>query len=173
MLACSLLSGCLGGPVAVQIARTIATSLADKAIANNIEKENKKERDEERANEVLAFATAGFRQVDPNAQPEPESAPEDVQIQVLQSNTLVRVQLFNLLIGAEKDAVYEKARRLGALNLPNPREWARWNVATGMTEKDKKEITFLIPPEFGKLPSGTLAVVELAGPGDLNIARYK
>ena len=43
----------------------------------------------------------------------------------------------------------------------------------GMTEKDKKMITFLIPPEFGKLPSGTLAVVELAGPGDLNIARYK
>ncbi len=34
-------------------------------------------------------------------------------------------------------------------------------------------VTFLIPPEFGKLPSSALAVVELASPGDLNIARYK
>jgi hypothetical protein len=34
-------------------------------------------------------------------------------------------------------------------------------------------ITFLIPPEFGKLPSGAMTMVELASPGELNIARYE
>ena len=184
VLAASLLNGCVGGPVAAQIVRTIATKVADNAIANAMDVQdgpsNRKSQQQSIAlkdtvpdDTWMMLATAGFKPVDPNAQALPEAAPEEVPAQVFQSSNLVRVQLFNLLIGAEKDAVYEKARRLGALNLPNPREWARWNVATGMTEKDKKEITFLIPPEFGKLPSGTLAVVELAGPGDLNIARYK
>jgi len=121
------------------------------------------------------MATSGFRTVEQNDRlditPSPEAEAEPVQI--LQTNSLVRVQLFNLLIGDEKTAVFEKARLVGALNLPNRREWSRWNVATGMTENDKKMITFLIPPEFGKLPSGALTVVELASPGDLNIARYK
>ena len=174
-LATSLLSACLGGTIAQQIARSIVTSVADKAVASSINKQEKKERDEARANEAMAFARAGFRTVDANS-PAIESLPapqEEEPVQVLQTNALVRVQLFNLLIGQEKEAIYEKARKLGALNLPNQREWARWNVATGMIENDNKLITFLIPPEFGKLPSGTLALVELAGPGDLNIARYK
>lgn len=177
VLAASMLSGCLGGSVAMQIARSVATKVADNAVANAMDVQdgpsNKKveRKDTAPSDTWMMLATAGFRPVDPNAPL--EAAPEEVPTQVFQSNNLVRVHLFNLLIGAEKDAVYEKARLVGALNLPNKREWARWHVAMGMTEKDKKEITFLIPPEFGKLPSGTLAMVELAGPGDLNIARYK
>jgi len=85
----------------------------------------------------------------------------------------VRVELFNLLIGDEKNAIYENARLIGASNLPQKREWQSWNVATGVVENSKNIITFLIPPEFGKLPSGAVAIVELAGPGDLNVARYK
>ena len=177
VLAASLLNGCVGGPVAAQIVRTIATKVADNAIANAMDvQDGPSHKKAERKDTVpddtwMMLATAGFKPVDPNAQP--EAVPEEVPAQVFQSNNLVRVQLFNLLIGTERDAVFEKARLVGALNLPDKREWARWHVAMGMTEKDKKEITFLIPPEFGKLPSGTLAVVELAGPGDLNIARYK
>jgi hypothetical protein len=182
VLATSLLSGCMGAPIVQQIASSIATKVADNAIANAMDVQdgpsNRKQDNGPRKDTVpddtwMMMATAGFQPIDPNAQPLPEVAQEDQPKQVFQSNHLVRVQLFNLLIGDEKTEVFEKARSLGALNLPNQREWSRWHVATGMTEKDKKMITFLIPPEFGKLPSGTLAVVELAGPGDLNIARYK
>jgi len=182
VLATSLLSACVGGPIVQQIASSIATKVADNAIANAMDVQegpsNRKQDIGPRKDTVpddtwMMMATAGFQPVDPNAQPTLEILPEEPPVAVFQSHHLVRVQLFNLLIGEEKTAVFEKARSIGALNLPNQREWSRWHVATGMTEKDKKMITFLIPPEFGKLPSGTLAVVELAGPGDLNIARYK
>ena len=115
----------------------------------------------------------------------------------MKGNQLVRVELFNLLIGEEKNAVFENARMMGATSLPQKREWQNWGVATGAiqgvelvdvlqkgavqkeavqkeaVQKNKKLITFLIPPEFGKMPSGTVAVVELANPGELNMARYK
>jgi len=184
VLAASLLASCMGGPVAMQIARSIATKVADNAVANamdvqdgpsNRTDKNGAIKDTEPDEVWMAMATSGFRTVEQNDRlditPSPEAEAKPVQI--LQTNSLVRVQLFNLLIGDEKTAVFEKARLIGALNLPNRREWSRWNVATGMTENDKKMITFLIPPEFGKLPSGALTVVELASPGDLNIARYK
>jgi hypothetical protein len=181
VLAASLLNGCVGGPIVQQIASSIATKVADTAIANAMDVQdgpsNRKSqsivlKDTEPDDVWMAMATSGFRTVDPSAEPVAEAPVED-QPQILQTNSLVRVQLFNLLIGDEKNAVFEKARLVGALNLPDRREWSRWNVATGMIENDKKMITFLIPPEFGKLPSGALALVELAGPGDLNIARYK
>ena len=178
LFACQL-SGCVGGPIAMQIASSIATRIADHAVANALDVQDgpsnrKVERKDTEPDDVwMAMATSGFRTVDPNSEPLPEVLPEEEQIQILQTNSLVRVELFNLLIGDEKIAVFEKARAVGALNLPDRKEWPRWNVATGMTEKDKKLITFLLPPEFGKLPSGALAVVELASPGDLNIARYK
>ena len=183
LLAACLLSSCLGGPIVQQIASSIATRIADHAVANAMDVQDgpsnrKAESKPTEPDEVwMAMATSGFRTVEQNAalgtEPVAEAPPEEAPVQILQANSLVRVQLFNLLIGDEKNAVFEKARLIGALNLPNRREWPRWYVATGMIEKDKKVITFLIPPEFGKLPSGTLATVELAGPGDLNIARYK
>jgi hypothetical protein len=181
LFACQL-SGCVGGPIVQQIASSIATRIADHAVANALDVQdgpsnrvdkNGVRKDTEPDDVWVAMATSGFRTVDQNAEPLPEALPEKEQIQILQTNSLVRVELFNLLIGDEKTAVFEKARAVGALNLPDRKEWPRWNVATGMTQKDKKVITFLLPPEFGKLPSGALAVVELASPGDLNIARYK
>jgi hypothetical protein len=83
-----------------------------------------------------------------------------------------------LLIGEEKNAVYEQARLMGCISLPQKREWQYWSVATGIIKSsqnhpDKNIITFLIPPEFGKLPSGAVTMVELASPGELNVARYK
>lgn len=127
---------------------------------------------------TYAMATFGFAPVKPVTEPLPEQIEEvETPVNVVQGNQLVRVELFNLLIGEEKNAVYEQARLLGATGLPQKREWQSWNVGTGVIktsrEKDKKMITFLIPPEFGKLPSGATAMVELASPGELNVARYK
>ncbi len=179
--ACFLLSACLGGTIAQQIVSTIATRVADKAVAHAMDVEdgpsNRKPvelKDTPPDPYKAAFVSAAFEPVQPIAEPLPSETVEiETPVQVLQGSQFVRVELFNLLIGDEKNAVYENARLMGATSLPQKREWKSWGVGTGAIQKDKKIITFLIPPEFGKLPSGTVAVVELAGPGELNIARYK
>ncbi len=140
----------------------------------------------------LAFINARFEEVKVIEEPLPaELAEIETPVGVVQSNQLVQVELFNLLIGEEKAAVYNNAQLLGATSLPKQREWKLWRVATGVIKHNvnqpkktsQKEvahpsdnqqiITFLIPPDFGKLPSGSIALVEIASPGELNIARYK
>lgn len=209
----SLLTGCLGGTVAQQIARSIATSVADNAVANALDVQEIDEQDagslkidahnksEHKPKNIvltdtvpdpylIAFANARFEAVKPIAEPLPvQQTNTEVPVTVAISSQLVRVELFNLLIGDEKAAVYTKARLMGATTLPKPREWKLWQVATGMMKQEKAQnkadfgqyktakhaqfITFLIPPEFGKMPSGSVTLVELANPGELNIARYK
>ncbi len=130
-------------------------------------------------NEKYVLASSGFKTVE-QIQAEQAETPlirTTVQLAkepkiVAESRPLVRVEILNLLAAEEKQAIYDKARLLGALNLPQAQEWKLWRVATGRTEHDQKLITFLIPPQFGKLPSGAKAMVELAGKGDLNVARY-
>ena len=204
--ACEL-SGCLGGSIAQQIVSSIATRMADRAVANAMDVQdgpsNRKPDNSAYnpyANSIasssnvsvkntavqntppdpyqLAFANAAFEPIKATSEPLSDSRPEqaeevETRIAITEGNQLVRVELFNLLIGEEKNAIYEKARLLGATSLPQKREWQRWNVGTGLSQGDKKVITFLIPPEFGKLPSGSIAMVELASPGELNVARYK
>ena len=234
LAACSLLSACLGGTIAQQIARSIATSIADKTMARAMDVDEDQaysNRKPTYANEQTSYAAAtqsaslpqpyqaknspqnanqsaikhnstqyqlaqrsiqqaqqdlapspykvaiantAFEQVKPITEPLPEQAAEvENVIEMVQSSQLVRVELFNLLIGEEKNAVYEQARLMGAASLPKKREWPLWQVATGAIQNNKKPIIFLIPPEFGKLPSGALTMVELASPGELNVARYK
>ena len=212
-----LLSGCLGGTIAQQIVRSIATSVADKAMARAMDVDEDEDYSEAQytaaantsaQNNALqktalqgpasqnaasqtaykniqlqntapdpykvAFVNAAFEEVKPVAELLPVQLAEvETPIQVVEGNQLVRVELFNLLIGEEKNALYENARMMGATSLPQKREWQSWGVGTGAIQKDKKVITFLIPPDFGKLPSGTVAVVELASPGELNVARYR
>lgn len=220
---CCLLSACLGGTIAQQVVRSIATSVADKAMARAMDVDEREDDYSEAQytasanlsaennaiqksalqgpaskNSALpasaaqniqlqstppdpyrvAFVNAGFEELKPISEPLPTHIAEiETPIEVIQGNQLVRVELYNLLIGDEKNAVYEQARLVGATGLPQKNEWQSWKVGTGAiqtkAEKDKKIITFLIPPEFGKLPSGTVAVVELASPGELNVARYK
>jgi hypothetical protein len=206
-----LLSGCLGGTVAQQIARSIATSVVDKTMAramdvdedqaqsnrdpfnvarqedlaapsamlpgtaiNSKPPQTKKSENVEVDDVTYAMATFSFKPLEPIAEPLPEEVAEvETRVDIMQGNQLVHVELFNLLIGEEKNAVYENARLVGSTSLPPKREWQNWQVGVGAIEHSKKMVTFLIPPEFGKLPSGTMTMVELAGPGELNIARYE
>lgn len=243
-----MLCGCLGGTVAQQIVRSIATSVADKTMARamdvdedqatsnrtsgnrqpdyteaqaptiatpssslpqpykaantqpmnqaqikknlanqNLEKYNLTKRSLLEAQHdpyKIAITNTAFEQIRPIAEPLPTALVEvENTVEVIQSSQLVRVELFNLLTGDEKNAVYEQARLMGYASLPQKREWALWQVATGViqlgqnqsghNQPDKKLITFLIPPEFGKLPSGAVTMVELAKQGELNVARYK
>lgn len=251
-IASLLLCGCLGGTVAQQIVRSIATSVADKAVASAMDVEdgpsNRKTENLQigtRSNQNLAKPSQ-IKSVQTNSLPNPYTPPStqpasekalakqklenynmakrsveqarydpyrmalantafeepkpqhlkpiaeplpvvnvetENTLQVIQSSQLVRVELYNLLIEEEKNAVYEQARLMGASSLPQKREWALWRVATGAIQASQhqanqhqtsqKTITFLIPPEFGKLPSGAVTMVELAGAGELNVARYK
>ncbi len=214
LAACCLLSACLGGTIAQQIVRSIATSVADKTMARAMDVDENQDYSKKQYAESallsaqnnalqknalqgasaqnsgaykqtiladtapddvwLAMATSGFREVKPIAEPIPEQNAEvEMPVQMIKGNQLVRVELYNLLIGDEKNAVYENARLMGSTSLPQKREWRNWAVGTGMVHNGKQLITFLIPPEFGKLPSGTEAMVELASPGELNVARYK
>jgi hypothetical protein len=228
-----LLSGCLGGSIATQIVGSIATRIADRAIANAMDVQdgpsNRKSNNNQAYNEAnrqlisqnnslqnnplqnnylsnnrtqlnatsnpayqtttqystptdpyqTAFMNTAYEPVKAVSEPIPQDQAEEIEtrIAITDGNQLVRVELFNLLIGDEKNAVFEKARLLGAASLPQKREWQRWGVGTGAFtidgQKDKKMIIFLIPPEFGKLPSGSITMVELASPGELNVARYK
>lgn len=178
-----MLSGCLGGTIAQQIVRSIATSVADNAVGQAVDAHEKKQSAPQ--NTVFENTPADPYQVAVfNAAFEPATATTEVIAQpettetetiIVKTTPLVPVELFNLLIGDEKANVYEKARLMGAISLPKQREWARWNVGTGrmQTEHGGKTITFLIPPVLGKLPSGSIAMVEIASAGELNIARYK
>ena len=214
ILTAFLLSGCLGGSIAQQIVSTIATRVADRAIAsamdvqdgpsnrkpsnaytNNSYADNTVTTNTASSNNKslakntplqnappdpyqVAFMNMAFDPAKAISEPIPTQAEEiETRIALTEGNQLVRVELFNLLIGEEKNAVFEKARLLGATSLPQKREWQSWGVGTGAFkidgQSDTKIITFLIPPEFGKLPSGSIAMVELASPGELNVARYK
>ena len=208
-----LLSGCLGGGIAQQIVSTIATRMADKAIANALDVQdgpsNRKPGNANTNNSYtnntvttktaisnnknlaknttlqdapdpyqIAFINAAFEPVKAIPEPIPTQVEEiETQVTIAEGSPLVRVELFNLLIGDEKNAVFEKARLLGAISLPHKREWQRWGVGIGALsingQNDKKIITFLIPPELGKLSSGSITMVELASLGELNVARYK
>jgi hypothetical protein len=185
-----LLSGCLGGTVAQQIARSIATSVADNAVGKSVEAQEK----EDQKNAVTMrsilvnpspdpYRTAmlnnfEFGRVEAITEPLPNysNTEDEIPIVILKTNPLVEVELYSLLIGDEKQAVLEKARLKGAQNLPEITEWKDWKVGTGAVKSDPQManqiITFLIPPEIGKLPSGSLTMVELSSSGDVNIARY-
>src|SRR5690606_1729896 len=79
------LSGCMGGPIAQQIASSIIMRAADKAVANSIEN-NLQAAEEAQRNMPLpdkmpdeywaAFVTSGFAEVAPIAEPLPEKPTE-------------------------------------------------------------------------------------------------
>lgn len=177
------LGGCLGGSVAQQLASSFAMHAADKMTASAIEDYESRSA-EARRNIILqdsrpdpywaAFVTSGFSQVRPIVEPVPShEQPQTASRASIEATPLVRVEIWNLLIGEEKRAFLEKARLLGADNLPPKSEWSRWQVAAGALASDKnKPVVFLIPPGFGRVASGELALVEMSGAGELHYARY-
>lgn len=181
-LASTTLAGCVGGSIAQQLASSLAMRAADKITSNAIDAQQRKN-EEERRNVVLkdtvpdeywgAFVTSSFSPVLPVAEPLPANMAANDKSVAPQASRLVRVEIWNLLIGEEKRSVLEKARLAGSSDLPPQSEWKRWQVATGALEGEKnKPIIFLIPPEFGRISSGGRAVVEMANLGELNVARY-
>ncbi len=75
-------------------------------------------------------------------------------------------------MGDEKQRVLEKVKSQSEADIPPKSEWQQWQIAIGGAENNKQAITFLIPPEMGKIHSGEKTLVELSSVGGLNIARY-
>jgi len=91
--------------------------------------------------------------------------------QQFQENKIVQVEVWNFLIGDEKKQLLRKARLQGSALIPPEDEWGKLRIATGSTESNKtQEITFLIPPEIGKIHSGAKTMVKISSGNELNIA---
>jgi len=182
-----LLTGCFGGTIAQQLARSLFMHGADKATAAAVDAH---ERNEKRAAQYLvpnntklddyqiAFLNSGFEVIQPQIETLPQTAeqPESVS-QELQVSRLVNVEVWSLLIGDEKQRLLEKSRLQGSQLIPPKEEWSTWYVAIGAsndikTNNNPEPIIFLIPPDIGKMRSGSRALVELPNNGELSIARY-
>ncbi len=193
------LSGCVGGPLAHQIVTSLLTRGADKIINKTYEAKLREEERNRKLEDTLpdpyryAFITSGFNTISPVVEPLPASAgaidgtalmatEDDAAVLTTASTSnhlapaqvtrLAHVEIWNLIVGDEKNLLLEKARLLGA-DVPPREEWQRWKVATGALVSDRnKPITFLIPPEFGRINSGGRAVVEMAELSQIHVVRY-
>ena len=176
------LSGCFGGSVAQQIASSMAVHAADRVTASIVESQELGT-GTGRQQMALAdrapdpywtdFVTAGFAPATPQAQPQPltEPAVQPAANAEMTATPLMRVEIWNLLVGEEKRAFLEAARLRDA-SLPPPAEWPQWEIATGgRLDAAGKMVTFLIPPGLGRVASGAHAVVE-ATAGGLYYARH-
>jgi len=183
---CISLSSCVGASIGQQLAQSVIMRATDTAVSNAMDAQERQQAEAQR-NIVLkdtvpdeywgAFITSNFATITPKVEPLPElpkNAPLDnVQTPKLSASRLVSVEVWSLMLGDEKNSVLQKAQLMGATMLPPSNKWQYWQVATGAIQDSAKQpIVFLIPPELGRLRSGERAVVEMAGTGELNVARY-
>lgn len=185
------LSGCFGGTVAQQLARSILMQGADKATAAAMDA---RELNDKKAAQYMvpnktklddyqiAFLRSGFEPIQAQVEELPQAAAQaESNTQLIQESKLINVEVWSLMIGDEKQHLLETARLQGSLLIPPREDWPQWYVAVGSTEgsnteKSAQTITFLIPPSLGKMRTGTRALVELPNDsksgGELSIARY-
>lgn len=181
-VACATLTGCLGAPIARQVASSIAMNAADTAVGKAMNEPPFGVPQTTKTNQLLvhgmdpdqlAFARAQFITMPappPPAAPPPPKPPS-WQNAVAEVARIEAVEVWSLIIGTEKQSLLENLRQLGLANLPPEKEWEQWQVAEGgVPEQKETHMLFLIPPELGKLKSGDRAVVEVENSG-LNIAR--
>jgi hypothetical protein len=185
LLVSAMLAGCAGGPIAQQIASSIATRVADKMVGDAVDAQLKRER-EPRHIDIMntepdpylaKFLTMQFPDPEP-AQVVIEPLPEYVEIEngnsSITSGRLVSVEVLSLVMGQEKLNVFERSMQNGSKLLPAPMEWRDWQLAAGsVMGHSEKQLYFLVPPELGKVHSGDLAIVEIANVGGLHIARHR
>jgi len=181
-LSAAALCSCFGGSIAQQVVGSLLLKGADQATAIALDVESPKPQPAMQKTPYqalaadrysIAFLNSGFAALAIKVEPLPKPATaEDMANENLEATKLVQVEVWNLLIGTEKQQVLEKAIRLGMPGIPAEAEWRQWRVAIGASAHDKQALTFLIPPDMTKVHSGAQAWVELATAGELNMARY-
>jgi hypothetical protein len=187
-----ILSGCMGAPLAQQLLTSAVMHGTDSIIENAHEAQTRNLINDRKLQDATpdpywaSFVTAGFEKITPIAEPLPTeslstepltSNQVDSEIPAakseVQATALVRVEVWNMLVGEEKRSVLERAYTRGNAKLPPRQEWKHVRIATGAVDgNEAKPIIFLVPPNLGKLQSGQQTIVELSHADDLNIARY-
>jgi hypothetical protein len=189
IVGCLWLCGCMGGPLAQQLLASAVMqgtdSIIDHAyIAGQRDADQRRKLPDTTPNPYWAsFVTAGFERITPIEAPLPTGAnsssaeaahPSEPSVPTsspVQAAPLVRVEVWNMLLGEEKLAVLERANAMGNPELPPRTKWTDTTIATGaIMGDDQQQITFLVPAQLGRPHSGQWVVVELGH--DLNIARY-
>jgi len=174
-----LLTGCLGGSIGQQIVQSILLQGADKATASAMDAHERNQIALAKKNAkpdpyTIAFLNSGFEPVSAKIEPLPEVPiiEEEQVLPMMQETKLVPVEIWSLLAGEEKQNVLEAARLRGSTEIPPKDEWRQWQIATGASHQSNQPITFLIPPEMGRMRSGAKAMVELSRSNELSVARY-
>lgn len=201
VLACSL-SACMGGPIAQQVASSLLMRAADKATSDAYEahllrdprimspsppmatvsipghssSDSPSAQTPQFDEYWAAFLNAGFTEIKPSTEPLPEAAASNAfpdNTQAATASHLVAIEVWNVVLGEEKTAVLEQARLRGN-DLSQMQELPHWQMAVGAThDAPQAPVTFLIPPELGRVSSGQELVVEISEQSDLHIARYR
>ena len=190
-LVSSALCGCLGGTIAQQVVRSILMKGADTATAAALDAHERNAqfaaqqmplKDTVPDKYQIAFVNSSFEKVAVQIEPLPETSLDDEKpLQMMQETQLVQVEVWSFLVGDEKQNILEQARIQGSASVPPKAEWQQWQIAVGAADNktsnkninaQQQAITFLIPPEMGKMHSGTKALVELSSVGELSVARY-
>jgi len=172
-----LFTGCMGGSVAQQIARSITTQGADKATGYVVDAQLHKEMEQ---NGFLADTPPNpYRIAFMNAQfvtlpAEPVPTTDPIASATPTISRLATVEVWGIVIGEEKRLALERAQQQD-WGIPSKLdERQSWQLAEGCVEGQKDNtLLFLVPPDVGKLKSGDLAIVELAAAGELNVARQR
>lgn len=173
VLLCSaaLVSGCMGGSIARQIASSIAMQVADKAVGRALEEPQVEEQG--KTNQLLishgldpyqdAFLRAKL--VTPPAMPPaspPLPQPDPAESATPLVTRLATVEVWGLVIGDEKRSMLENIRDLGITALPPEEAWDQWQLVEGGMQGDHgRPLLILVPPELGKVRSGDHTVIEL------------
>jgi hypothetical protein len=179
LVAAAALAGCAGGPIARQIASSIASQTADRIVSDYVDAELLKEPDPPQLvlpeslpdEDQIAFLMADLPVIRPPAAPRPAKPPEpEPSIRV---SKLIPVEIRNFIVGAEKEEILSRhffSQPFGSM--PTPQDWGQWQLAEGiMIGHRENPLQFLVPPELGKMRSGDRAVVEFATAGKLHLAR--
>jgi hypothetical protein len=123
-----------------------------------------------------AFVTSGFEKA-----PEPTGAGKSPAVKKSKNvkpevTRLIKVEIWNLLIGQEKTNLMKKAQALGSSVVPPENQWQQWQMAAGAVESNRKKVlNFLISPELcqqSRPVSGMHMYVEIMDVGGIHIARY-
>lgn len=175
-----MLAGCMGGSVGQQLARSLAMQGADHITGMAIEASERAAsaprnivlKDTEPDPYWAAFLLTQLPVGEPAILVEP--LPERPAEPVAQGGRLVRVELWNLIVGQEKHTLLQRSRERGSEIVPPPDEWQRWQVAAGgMQQHTDQPLHILIPPQLGPLRSGDRAIVEISATGGIHVARYR
>lgn len=169
----------MGGPIARQLASSLAMQVADRAVGHVLDKPEPARQSQ--TNRLLvnnnldpyqeAFLRAELRvghiPLPPPAPPKPEPGAGASPV----VSRLETVEIWGVIIGEEKREMLTSMRELGMSITPAESEWDRWQLAEGgVAEQQEGRLLILIPPDLGKMRSGDHAVIEIAN-GGLHIAR--